>query len=158
MILNITIIIAVVLIVILVALLLQETKVKKDVFSVAEVEEAWNGSERRRAVRFDAVLDARYKILKDGLRYGQAKTTNISGVGICMVLYERLNKDTLIEIMFESTSTNQVNIFEGRVIWIEEIDREPDTQRRRFRTGIEAMNPSEFTPFIEQLVQGEDKT
>lgn len=146
-----------ILIAIIVLLLREEKRSNKKSLPSAKLQDAWNGRERRRAERFDISIGVRYKVLKNGLTYGEAKSVNISRVGLCLMLYERVNKNTLLEIMIEPPSADRLHIFQGQVMWVEEMDNEPVTQRKRFRAGISFEETPELTALIDKLVRDNNK-
>lgn len=142
------------LVAIIVFMLIEERRSNKRSLPTGRVRETWSGTDRRRRERFDAALDVRYKVLRNGLTYGEAKTVNVSSIGLCLTLYERVNKNTLLEIMIEPPSADRLHIFQGQVVWVEEIDSEPATQKRRFKVGICIEETPELTALIDKIRLG----
>lgn len=132
----------------------EERQLKKEALPEGKLHQIWTGQERRRFKRFDVALDVRYKLLKNGIAYGEANTINISSVGVCLITYERPDKDSLIEIMIEHSPKNILSIFHGQVVWVEEMEIEPDTHKRRFKVGIYIPNSPELNSLIDKVSGG----
>jgi len=120
----------------------RENKKANDKFAPrGKIEEYFSDEkERRRCKRFDVELEVRYNrigIQKSSL---STKSKNISKIGIAILVYEILPKDSFIEMEMSIPGEKQAIKLKGRVAWCEDrggaenLDKDG---KRAFTAGIE---------------------
>ena len=111
-----------------------------------KVEKFYQGiRDRRRAQRLEADLDVKYNLQKAPSRF-MAKSKNISEVGIAVLIYEILPKDSLLEMEIRLPGTDEPLKVKGRITWCENRDgaeRLSADGRRTFMAGIEFVENNE---------------
>ncbi len=99
-----------------------------------------NEKNRRRCQRFDTSLDVKYKLLKSSKSNSASSSKNISEVGIGILTYELIPKDSLMEIEIAIPTQKEPLRIKGKVAWCEGCEkgaRFDKEGRRVFLVGIE---------------------
>lgn len=124
----------------------------------ANVEECWNGEERRQHKRMEKNLEVEYSVeKKPHLKNG--KTVNISEGGMKLRLDEKLAKGTIVDLKIYMPENNKTIEVEGEVSWTKECDGRDASGKRFFHSGIKfiTMKGSSGTHLCECLAPLEHK-
>ncbi len=74
--------------------------------------------ESRRFPRLDIPVDIEYGIFKkESSQEGKAVTKNISAGGICLIVYEKIEIDTILDIRSNLKDINYIIKARGKVVW-----------------------------------------
>jgi len=74
--------------------------------------------ERRRFPRLDTSVDIEYGIFKkESLQEGKAVTKNISAGGICLIVYEKIEIGTILDIRSNLKDINYIIKARGKIVW-----------------------------------------
>lgn len=143
------------LIAMLIYILREESKERKKVEPVGKLEEYWDGRERRRVVRVDAAVNVRYKLLKSKAANRRSLSENISKLGACLLLDEKLTQGTLLELELEIPTFPKSLFTKAEVVWTKEFSLQM-TEKRSFYIGVEFLDTDHqsqerLVGFIENL-------
>lgn len=98
--------------------------------------------ERRKYPRLNLNIEVEYSVLR-GADAIQVQSKNISAGGICLILYEDIQPDSVLELKFYlPRDTNPIKAI-GRIVWRSEIVV-ADDKRTRFDAGIEFLEISDI--------------
>lgn len=125
----------------------EERKIKGKREPKGKLEEYWSGKERRRVERLEAMLDVEYKFLKSPKLKLTTSSRDISEDGICILAYEILPRDSMVELEIAIPSVKEPVHAQGKVVWCEDTGQLDANGKRSFLTGIR---------FVE--IDGKDKT
>jgi c-di-GMP-binding flagellar brake protein YcgR len=139
----------------LIYILREESKERKKAEPIGKLEEYWDGKERRRAVRVDTTLNVRYRILKTKAAQRRSLSENISRLGACLLLDEKLSQGTLLELEIELPTPPSSLFTKARVVWTKESPLQM-IEKRNFHTGVEFLDTDhqsqeKLSSFIEGL-------
>lgn len=145
------------LILMLIHILVEESKERKKVEPVGKLEECWDGRERRRAVRVDVALNVRYRLLKTKPANRRSLSENISRLGACLLLDEKLTQGTLLELEIEIPTFPKSLFTKAKVAWTKESPLEM-MEKKSFHTGVEFLDTDHrsqerLTGFVESLLR-----
>ena len=105
--------------------------------------------ERRKFVRLKAIVEVKYVVIG---KPGQMKvfSKNVSAGGLCILMEERLDKDTPLQLHIKIPDLKEPIRALGRVVWQQESD-----QPGKLNTGVEFVGISDFDRFnINRYVMG----
>lgn len=102
----------------------------------AEVEEYWNGKERREHVRFKKTLPVTYTVQKQPHLKSNGRTVDVSQGGMKLLLAEKLQKGTIIDLTVELPNIKDAAELEGQIAWSEEITNKDSSGKRLFCSGV----------------------
>jgi c-di-GMP-binding flagellar brake protein YcgR len=123
------------LLILLVSIRLEESKSKRENMPRGTIEKYWDGSERRRFVRFDSALDLKYQVRKTS-RADAGRIRDISDGGLRMLADQRLESGTLIGIEIDVPDGASIRL-EGIVVWCNEAKGKTAAgDRRLFHVGV----------------------
>ncbi len=138
----------------------EESRIRAEKMPRGKVEKYWGGAERRRHVRFDALLDVRYT-MKKGSSANNAKSKDISKSGVRLLVDKKLEQGAILYIdVLQGGQAAPISL-EGIVVWCNEAkDKPPDTDKRLFHAGIELTMIADgsrqvFTDLISSLGEGQ---
>ena len=105
----------------------------------AKLEEYWNGSERRRCVRFQKDLEVNYLVeKKPHLKNG--RSIDISEGGLKLLLDEKPAVGTILDLKITLPGSKEMAEIEGEVALTEEAKRPPASgtlsDKRKFHVGV----------------------
>lgn len=101
----------------------------------ASIEECWDGSNRRGHPRFKNKIEVEYSVEKKA-RLKSAKSVNISQGGMKLLMDEKLQNGTVIDLKIEVPETRKIIEVEGEVVWSKDFEIKDPTGKRFFNTGI----------------------
>lgn len=104
--------------------------------SRAEMEEYWNGSERREHVRFASAVPVSYAISKSKNLEANGKTVDISAGGAKLLLAEKLPEGAMLDLQLNVPNAEGKIMTQGEVVWSEEARKVGDTPMRLFHVGV----------------------
>jgi len=147
------------LVMILFMLYRNERIISKSVLPQANVEEFWDGPERRRHARFRKKLAIRYHVIKHSRIKNRCRSIDISEGGMKLLLSEKLDKGTMLEIQIRIPNSGKNIDAEGCVAWAEEITKRDAFGRRLFYAGIKfsAINEPDGSSLLEYIKSLENK-
>jgi c-di-GMP-binding flagellar brake protein YcgR len=103
---------------------------------VAKIEECWDGTERRRHVRFKKTLDVTYSVRKRSISEN-GRTVDVSEGGAKLILEEKFSKGTIIHMQIPLPELKKTVAVEAEVVWSKEADAIPVTDDKRyFQCGV----------------------
>ena len=95
-----------------------------------------NGIERRKFPRLNTSADVEYIVLgKSSLGEKRTVTKNISAGGICLIVYEKVETGTVLDLRICLKDINTTIEARGRVEWSSYFTMDPDS-RPRYDIGI----------------------
>jgi len=97
--------------------------------------------ERRRYPRLNLNIQVEYSVIR-GDEAAKTQSKNISAGGICLILYEDIQPDSILELKFYLPRDADPIKAIGRVVWRSEIVV-ADDKRTRFDAGIEFLEISD---------------
>ncbi len=101
----------------------------------AKVEECWKGEERREHPRFKKDIEVDYSIeKKPHLKNG--RTVDISKGGMRLLLDQKLEKGSIIDIKMAIPGTREIIEIEGEIVWTNDADIKDPSGRRFFHSGM----------------------
>jgi c-di-GMP-binding flagellar brake protein YcgR len=108
--------------------------------------------ERRKEVRIDKLLSISYRISK-GLLKSTSSTRNVSQVGLCLPVFQRLDPGIVLEMEMKLLEYRRPITASGEVVWIRE---NPDNKQYSFEAGIgfikiESIGKNGITKISEKL-------
>lgn len=150
------------LIAMLISILVEESKEQKRSESIGKLEEYWDGIDRRRAVRVGVAINVRYKLLKGKVVNRWGLSENISNLGACLLLDERLSQGALMELEIEIPAFTKSLFTKAEVIWTKESSLQM-LERRSFHIGVKFLDmdhqsQERLSNFIESLLKEEKAT
>jgi len=119
----------------------------------ADVEEFWDGMERRRHARLRRKLIVYYRIITRPHIKNRCRTVDISEGGMKLLLNEKLDKGVMLEIKISIPKSGKNVEVEGDVAWAEEISERDAFGRRLFYAGIKfsAINDPDGSSLVEYI-------
>ena len=94
--------------------------------------------ERRRFPRLAFNVEVEYKVLEAEATEALASySKDISAAGICIILLDKVDKGTLLDLKFFLPDLNRTIFAQGRVVWIEEFVVGDMKTGKAFEAGIE---------------------
>jgi c-di-GMP-binding flagellar brake protein YcgR len=93
--------------------------------------------ERRRFVRLNILADVIYKKVTPANREKLSLTKNISKGGICLIVYEELKEEDILELEIYLPEDKNPILAKGRIVWIKEFIVGDLSKGKRYDTGIE---------------------
>ena len=94
--------------------------------------------ERRRFPRLAFNVEVEYKVLEAEATEALASySKDISAVGICIILLDKVDKGTLLDLKFFLPDLDGTIFAQGRVVWIEEFVVGDMKTGKAFEAGIE---------------------
>lgn len=99
-------------------------------------------NERRKYPRLNVAVDIQYRLQPSAPAYGTGATSNISAVGICLILYEEVKVGSVLELNFNLPDGQPIIKTQGKVVWVKPFDVAGD-QKKRFDAGIAFLDLSE---------------
>jgi c-di-GMP-binding flagellar brake protein YcgR len=94
--------------------------------------------ERRRFPRLAFNVEVEYKVLEAEATEALASySKDISAVGICIILLDKVDKGTLLDLKFFLPDLNRTIFAQGRVVWTEEFVVGDMKTGKAFEAGIE---------------------
>jgi len=138
---------------ILFSLYRNERILSKSVLPQAGVEEFWNGPERRKHTRFRKKLVVSYCVIKHPHIKNRCRTIDISEGGMKLILNEKLDKGTILDIKISIPKSEKSIYAEGGVAWTEDISERDAFGRRLFFAGIKfsAINEPDGSSLLEYI-------
>ena len=129
---------------ILLILIKEESKIKKSRIPRAKLKEYWGGQERRQAMRITTTFTVTYMFSKKQNLKCTGKTDNLSTGGIRLIVYEKLNKGTILSLEFEIPEISSTVRASGKVVWTSgEFSDRDENGKRIFQAGIQFLQISE---------------
>lgn len=101
----------------------------------AKIEEAWDGKERRRLVRFKKEIDVEYTVEKKP-HIKKGKSIDISMGGMGLFLDEKLVAGTIIDLKLDIPGTKKIFEVEGEIVWTKDAEEKDSSGKRFFRAGM----------------------
>ena len=99
--------------------------------------------ERRRFPRLITSADVEYTILeKKALQEKDTVSKNISAGGICLIVYEKIELGSLLDLKIRLEDINYVALVKGRVVWSSYFTFDAD-KKARYDLGIEFIEINE---------------
>lgn len=99
--------------------------------------------EKRKFVRLNALVDVVYAKSPAAVKEEISLTKNISKGGICLIVYEELKENDLLNLrIFLPDDKVAINAV-GRVVWIKEFIIGDNPESKRFDVGIEFVKINE---------------
>ena len=99
-------------------------------------EEYWDRKERRKHTRFKKALGVNYSVRKKPRCDNPGKTADISEGGIKLLLSEKLQKGTVLDLKIPLSSPSQTVEAVGEVMWSEETQQKDISGKRLFYSGV----------------------
>lgn len=145
------------LILMLIYILREEAKERKKVEPIGKLEEYWDGKERRKAVRADVALNVRYRLLKSKAANRRSLSKDISRLGACLLLDEKLTQGTLLELEIEVPTFPKSLFTKAEVVWTKESPLQM-IEKRSFYAGVEFLDTDhqsqeKLSSFVESLLK-----
>ncbi len=114
----------------------EESALRKTRMPQGRLERYWDGSERRRHVRMDTVLNIKYQIEKNRPASG-VTAHDISERGIRLLIDKKLERGTVIDMEILQNGTGKSIRIKGVVVWCNEArEQGKDVDKRLFHTGV----------------------
>jgi len=113
-----------------------ERVIARSVLPKADVEELWEGAERRKHARIRKKLVVYYRIITHPRIRNRCRTIDISEGGMKLLLNEKLDKGAMLEIKITIPRSGRNVEVEGGVAWAEEVSERDAFGRRLFYAGI----------------------
>ena len=99
--------------------------------------------ERRRFPRLITSADVEYTILeKKPLQEKDTVSKNISAGGICLIVYEKIEPGSILDLKIRLEDINYVALVKGRVVWNSYFTFDAD-KKARYDLGIEFIEINE---------------
>ena len=138
---------------ILFSLYRNERILSKSVLPQAGVEEFWNGPERRKHIRFRKKLVVSYRVVKHPHIKNRCRTIDISEGGMKLIINEKLDKGTMLDIKISIPESGKNIDAEGGVAWTEDMPERDAFGRRLFFAGIKfsAINEPNGSSLLEYI-------
>jgi c-di-GMP-binding flagellar brake protein YcgR len=92
--------------------------------------------ERRRYPRLDASVAIEYSIIGRAPLKETAFTKNIGAGGICLIVYEKIEVNTILSLKINLCDNSDIIEIKGNVVWLSEFSLDPD-KKKRWDIGIE---------------------
>ncbi len=102
----------------------------------ADMEEYWEGPDRRKHVRFKKKLVVYYRIIRDTRANNRCRTIDISEGGMKLLLNEKLDKNAVLCLKIAIPKPGNSVDVKGEVAWTEEVSEKDAFGRRLFYAGI----------------------
>ena len=99
-------------------------------------------TERRRFPRLDASVAIEYSILGKAPLKETAFTKNISAGGICLIVYEKIEVNTILSLRINLGDNSDIIEIKGNVVWLSKFSMDPD-KKERWDIGIEFIKINE---------------
>ena len=101
----------------------------------AEVDECWDGEERRLYKRFDKGLEVEYSVEK-GHHLKKGSTVDLSRGGMKLLLDEKLPKGAILDMKIHIPEKKRTIELEADVVWTNDADKKDPSGRRLFFSGV----------------------
>jgi len=101
-----------------------------------------NGQEKRKFVRLSALVDVVYN-KRAATAKEMSLTRNISQGGICLIAYDELNEQDVLDLKLYLPEDNTPIQAIGKVVWVKEFIIGSIEEGKRFDVGIEFMDIKE---------------
>lgn len=113
----------------------------------------WILRERRRFVRFKEEMKIRYAFKINPSTVLESKTADVSRKGLCIVTYEKLKKNTAMDLDIEVPGFSKPIHMAGQVMWTKELKAFDEKGRRLFYAGIKffKISPEHEAVFLAHL-------
>jgi c-di-GMP-binding flagellar brake protein YcgR len=100
-----------------------------------------SGRERRRLPRLPLNAEVEYSVPdQEETELFTTESRNISSVGVCIIVFERLEQGTILDLKFPLPQLNKFIITKGRVAWIREFSIRNKKVNMVYEAGIEFIN------------------
>ncbi|MBU3912366.1 MAG: PilZ domain-containing protein [Candidatus Omnitrophica bacterium] len=124
-----------VLLIVLLLLLAEERRYRKSI-THGLASKFWILRERRRFVRFGEEMKIRYNLKQNSSTFHDSKTSDVSRKGLCIIAYEKLKKNTAMNLEIEVPGFSKTVHATGQVMWTKELKSSDEKGRRLFYTGV----------------------
>lgn len=130
-----------------------ERIISKSILPKADMEEFWDGRERRKHARLKKKLIVYYRVITRPHIKNRCRTIDISEGGMKLLLNEKLDKGVLLELKIFIPSHGKHVQAEGDVAWAEEVTEKDAFGRRLFYAGIKfsAINEPDGSGLVEYI-------
>ena len=98
-----------------------------------------NGQEKRKFVRLSALVDVIYN-KRAATASEMSLTRNISQGGICLIAYDELNEQDVLDLKLYLPEDNTPIQAIGKVVWVKEFIIGSIEEGKRYDVGIEFMD------------------
>jgi PilZ domain. len=124
----------------------------KKITPMAQIEEYWNGEERRSHKRFGKELHVEYRLEKKP-HLINARTIDLSKTGVKLLLDEKLPKGAILDLKVHIPEKRRTIEVEGEVIWTDDADKKDPSGKRFFFSGLKfiALKEPSGTHFSDYL-------
>jgi c-di-GMP-binding flagellar brake protein YcgR len=139
------------LIAILVVLYRNERLVKRSRLPYADIEEFWDGKERRRHIRFKSALQVTYSLRDKRHIKNNCRTIDISDGGLKLMMNEKLSVGSLLHLKISIPRSKSSAEIEGEIVWSEDVAEKDTLGRRLFCSGLKFSAIKE--PFGKHLIE-----
>lgn len=132
---------------ILVMVMRDDARAERSRPPTAWVRRLWRGSiqNRRRHERHRASIPLTYRVISDGAHEAQGVTHDLSLGGVGIVLSEKLQPGTEVELRLQCAPDAGVLTVRGTVRWVREMSPQPGEARRLFWAGLQLIATSTMT-------------
>jgi c-di-GMP-binding flagellar brake protein YcgR len=119
-----------------------------------------SGRERRRFPRLALNAEVEYAVSKqEEAELFTTESRNISSVGVCIIVFERLEQGAILDLKFPLPQLNKFIITKGRVAWIRELTIRKKKVGMVYEAGIEFINIKDTDrEKLEKYILGRTKT
>jgi len=118
-------------------LVIDERKKRKRELRSIRLKGFWDGGDRRRDERLNAILEVKYSIGRNSVTSKTSTSRDISTRGIRLLLDEKIDKTTPLKLEIKLPVQSRLIRTSGEVVWSEEaIEDEKHSAKRLFNTGI----------------------
>lgn len=115
-------------------IIIDERKSKRRALRVVKLDGFWNGEDRRANDRLNVALEVKYCI---NTKLVTTKSMDISTKGIRLLLDEKIERMTPVQLEIKIPAQNRLIKATGEVVWAKELrEREKTSAKRLFNTGI----------------------
>lgn len=100
--------------------------------------------DKRKFPRLSVNVEVNYVVAgEEAPEYFTTASKNLSTGGVCIVVFEKMDTGTLLDLRFSVPELNKFIIAKGRVVWIRELSIQGKTTDAGFEAGIEFVTISE---------------
>ena len=119
-----------------------------------------SGRERRRFPRLALNAEVEYAVSEqEEAELFTTESRNISAVGVCIIVFERLEQGAILDLKFPLPQLNKFIITKGRVAWIRELTIRNKKVGMVYEAGIEFINIKDTDRGeLEKYILGRTKT
>ena len=141
---------------VLIVVFLEERRQQIRRSPLGTVGRVWGGRERRQNLRVPVVLSANYTLRDGPDREERSRVWNVSDAGVAVVVSEKLQPGTWLDLKITIADTEPPLCLSGCVTWTKSLARRDAEGRRMFESGVSLTDLGEaerqrFDRFVKTL-------